>query len=68
MWKSYNFPVFLLTESGTKILQEVLHSIRVLSCFFIKLETQDTSDGLLKFEIVVRYAKTNFENTVLFFK
>ncbi|KAL5076913.1 hypothetical protein RYX36_015897 [Vicia faba] len=22
MWKSYNFPVFLLTESGTKILQE----------------------------------------------
>jgi len=24
MWKSYNFPVFLLTESGSKTLQEVL--------------------------------------------
>lgn len=24
MWKSYSFPVFLLTESGSKTLQEVL--------------------------------------------
>lgn len=43
MWKSYGFPVFLLTESGTKTLQEVLHSIFM---FFFKLATQDTSDGL----------------------
>lgn len=42
MWKSYNFPVFLLTESGTKTLQEVSHSIFM---FYLKIATQDASDG-----------------------
>lgn len=48
MWKSYGFPVFLLTESGTKTLQEVSHSIFI---FFLKLTTRDASDGWLHFEI-----------------
>lgn len=48
MWKSYGFPVFLLTESGTKTLQEVSHSIFI---FFLKLTTRDASDGWLHFEM-----------------
>jgi len=54
MWKSYGFPVFLLTESSTKTLQEVLHSIFM---FFLKLATH-ASDGWLPFEVVVMWRQT----------
>lgn len=56
MWKSYNFPVFLLTESGTEILQQVIVRLLILSKemlgLFMFLHLPDTSDGLLQFEIV----------------
>ena len=41
MWKSYKFPVFLLTESGSKTLQEVLLGI------FMFLYLQNTGDDSL---------------------
>lgn len=62
MWKSYSFPVFLLTESSTKTLQEVLLSI------FMFLHSQDTIGGLLHFEIVVRDVETSSGNARFSFK
>jgi hypothetical protein len=40
MWNAYNFPVFLLSESSTLTLQEVIYCLTLVKIFMYGLSVQ----------------------------